>query len=270
MPLASHDDERPATESLGEGVWQVPVDGVVVHGVSDVDESMITGESLPQSKRKDDRVVGGTLNSAGVLIVRVTTVGAESTLAQITKAVADAQHHKSAAAAPELTYPYRNRSLAPFTASLWAPYLNSPRPEPLESSRRIRPAPLVQPSMDSLPLHVRRPRIQAFADKVSSVFVPIVLVLALLVWLTWALVAAAGALPEDPNAHTNSSTDELEHTLWEQLGAMDVEDGQLLAFMFGVSVRRRTPRRTPAGIGRWGSPYSCDHGIVGSAWHACW
>ena len=73
---------------------QVPVDGVVLSGVSDVDESMITGESLPQPKRKDDRVVGGTLNSGGVLIVSVTTVGAESTLAQITKAVADAQHHK--------------------------------------------------------------------------------------------------------------------------------------------------------------------------------
>lgn len=91
---------------------QVPVDGIVLYGSSAVNESMITGESLPQAKRANDRVVGGTVNGSGVLHVLVTAVGADSTLAQIMRVVADAQH--------------------------------------------------------------RKPQIQAFADKISSIFVPIV------------------------------------------------------------------------------------------------
>ena len=67
---------------------QVPVDAVVLYGDSAVNESMITGESLPQPKRKGDRVVGGTINGSGVLYLLVTAVGADSTLAQIMKVAA--------------------------------------------------------------------------------------------------------------------------------------------------------------------------------------
>ena len=115
---------------------QVPVDGMVLYGDSAVNESMITGESLPQPKRANDRVVGGTINGSGVLYVLVTAVGADSTLSQIMKVVADAQH--------------------------------------------------------------RKPRIQAFADRISGVFVPIVLVLALLTWLFWAVIGATGNMPHPP------------------------------------------------------------------------
>ena len=62
---------------------QVPVDGQVLFGSSAVDESMITGESVPQARRAGDRVVGGTVNGSGVLYVLVTAVGADTTLAQI-------------------------------------------------------------------------------------------------------------------------------------------------------------------------------------------
>ena len=113
----------------------IPVDGTVLYGSSAVDESMITGESMPQAKRQNDRVVGGTTNGSGVLYVLVTAVGADSTLAQIMRVVADAQ--------------------------------------------------------------LRKPQIQAFADRISSVFVPTVMCLAACTWIAWAVVAAAGAMPED-------------------------------------------------------------------------
>ncbi len=74
---------------------KVPVDGVVVAGAAEVDESMITGESLPQVKRVGDRVTGGTQNTTGSLRVRATAVGADSTLARIVRAVEDAQGSKA-------------------------------------------------------------------------------------------------------------------------------------------------------------------------------
>jgi len=70
---------------------KVPVDGVVVEGISAVDESMLTGEPLPVTKRVGDKVVGATLNTTGALIVRTERVGRETMLAQIVQMVAQAQ-----------------------------------------------------------------------------------------------------------------------------------------------------------------------------------
>ena len=70
---------------------KVPVDGVVVAGASAVDESMLTGESVPIDKAVGDRVAGATLNREGVLTVRATAVGAETALAQIVRQVEEAQ-----------------------------------------------------------------------------------------------------------------------------------------------------------------------------------
>jgi Cu+-exporting ATPase len=62
---------------------RIPTDGEIVSGRSSVDESMLTGESLPVEKAPNDRVIGGTLNQHGALQYRATTLGAESTLAQL-------------------------------------------------------------------------------------------------------------------------------------------------------------------------------------------
>ncbi|HXI45127.1 MAG TPA: heavy metal translocating P-type ATPase, partial [Candidatus Acidoferrales bacterium] len=69
----------------------IAVDGVVTTGASGVDESMITGESLPVAKREDDLVVGGTLNTTGTLTFRATRVGADTVLARIIRLVSEAQ-----------------------------------------------------------------------------------------------------------------------------------------------------------------------------------
>ncbi len=102
---------------------RVPVDGVVLEGASDVDESLITGESLPVSKHVGQPVTAGAVNGAGVLLVRTSAVGAETTLSRIIRLVEDAQ----AAKAP----------------------------------------------------------IQHLVDKVSAIFVPVVLALAMLTLLGW-------------------------------------------------------------------------------------
>jgi copper-(or silver)-translocating P-type ATPase len=69
----------------------IAVDGVVTEGASGVDESMITGESLPVAKRADDLVVGGTLNTNGTLTFRATRIGADTVLARIIRLVSEAQ-----------------------------------------------------------------------------------------------------------------------------------------------------------------------------------
>ena len=69
----------------------IAVDGVVTEGSSGVDESMITGESLPVSKRAEDLVLGGTLNTTGTLAFRATRVGAGTVLARIIRLVSEAQ-----------------------------------------------------------------------------------------------------------------------------------------------------------------------------------
>jgi P-type Cu+ transporter len=112
---------------------RVPVDGEIVSGASAVDESMLTGESLPVKKAAGDRVIGGTINATGAFRYRATTLGADSVLAQIVKLMRDAQG-----------------SRAP---------------------------------------------IQALADRVSAVFVPVVIVLAIATFVVWFVaVHASGGL----------------------------------------------------------------------------
>ncbi|TAJ17542.1 MAG: copper-translocating P-type ATPase [Dehalococcoidia bacterium] len=74
---------------------QLPVDGEVVEGASAVDESMLTGESLPVSKGPGDSVFGATMNTTGLLRVRATAVGADSALARIVRLVEEAQTSKA-------------------------------------------------------------------------------------------------------------------------------------------------------------------------------
>lgn len=105
---------------------KIPVDGVVVSGSSYVDESMITGEPMPVSKKEGDSIVSGTINTSGTFTFKAMRVGSETMLARIIKMVEDAQGSK-------------------------AP-------------------------------------IQALADKISGVFVPIVLILSVISLALWLLV----------------------------------------------------------------------------------
>jgi len=74
---------------------KIPVDGIVVEGLSSVDESMITGEPIPVQKVKGDRVIGATVNGTGTLIMRAEKVGAETLLSQIVRMVAEAQRSRA-------------------------------------------------------------------------------------------------------------------------------------------------------------------------------
>jgi Cu+-exporting ATPase len=123
-------DLRPGMRVLVRPGAQVPTDGVVTDGASAVDESMITGESLPVEKAAGDEVVGGTLNADGRLVVEVTRIGRDTLLARIRQSVVDAQAGK-------------------------AP-------------------------------------IQRLADRISAVFVPVVLLVAVATFLAW-LVTGHGA-----------------------------------------------------------------------------
>ena len=105
---------------------RIPVDGTIVEGSSAIDESMITGESIPVEKRVGDTAIGATINKSGLLTIRATRVGADTTLNQIIKLVEDAQ--------------------------------------------------------------VARAPIQRLADRVASVFVPAVVLIASLTFLVWKFV----------------------------------------------------------------------------------
>jgi P-type Cu+ transporter len=106
---------------------RIPVDGEVVSGESAVDESMLTGESMPVAKRVGDRVIGATINRTGAFRFRATTLGSNSVLAQIVRLMRDAQG-----------------SRAP---------------------------------------------IQRVADRISSIFVPVILSLAVLTFMIWFVAA---------------------------------------------------------------------------------
>ncbi|HEX8340333.1 MAG TPA: heavy metal translocating P-type ATPase [Tepidisphaeraceae bacterium] len=112
---------------------RVPVDGVVTRGASSVDESMLTGESVPVSRKPGDTVTGGTVNLDGALSVRVTRTGDETALAQIVRLVENAQSSK--------------------------------------------------------------PPVQKLADRIAAVFVPVVLVLAVLTGVGWYVHGRATGLP---------------------------------------------------------------------------
>lgn len=107
---------------------KIPVDGVIVEGVTTIDESMLTGEALPVEKKGADSVVGATLNKNGNIKIKATKVGSDTVLAQIIKMVEEAQ----ASEAP----------------------------------------------------------IQKMADKVAGIFVPVVLVISAITFITWALFSS--------------------------------------------------------------------------------
>lgn len=114
---------------------KIPADGVVVWGSSYVNESMVTGESVPVSKEVDSPVIGGTINMHGVLHIKATKVGSDAVLSQIISLVETAQMSK-------------------------AP-------------------------------------IQKFADYVASIFVPVVITLALFTLVGWSIGGAVGAYPDE-------------------------------------------------------------------------
>jgi Cu+-exporting ATPase len=95
------EEEVPADElEIGDLILvrpgeSIPVDGLVAEGYSAVDESMLTGESLPVEKKAGDNVIGGTLNKTGAFKFTATRVGQETALAQIIKLVEDAQASKA-------------------------------------------------------------------------------------------------------------------------------------------------------------------------------
>ncbi|HVZ51473.1 MAG TPA: heavy metal translocating P-type ATPase, partial [Pseudolabrys sp.] len=96
------DDEEVSLDQVGVGDKlrvrpgdKVPVDGVVLEGHSSLDESMVTGESMPVSKEKDARVIGGTLNKSGSFVMRADKVGRDTLLSQIVQMVANAQRSRA-------------------------------------------------------------------------------------------------------------------------------------------------------------------------------
>src|SRR5699024_10070852 len=74
---------------------KLPVDGIITQGNSSIDESMITGESIPVDKTIDDEVVGATINKFGSFRFRATKIGKDTVLAQIVKLVEEAQGSKA-------------------------------------------------------------------------------------------------------------------------------------------------------------------------------
>ncbi|WP_213741786.1 heavy metal translocating P-type ATPase [Bradyrhizobium sp. dw_411] len=100
--ITAQGDEDVAIDAIAVGDLlrvrpgeKVPVDGVVTEGRSAVDESMVTGESMPVSKIEDDRVIGGTVNQSGGLVIRADKVGRDTMLARIVDMVARAQRSRA-------------------------------------------------------------------------------------------------------------------------------------------------------------------------------
>ena len=96
-----NDEEVPLDEvAVGDRLRvrpgdRTPIDGVIVEGRSAIDESMVTGESLPVSKSVGDRVIGGTVNQSGSFVMRADRVGRDTVLAQIVQMVAEAQRSRA-------------------------------------------------------------------------------------------------------------------------------------------------------------------------------
>jgi P-type Cu+ transporter len=99
---ADGNDEDVALEHIAAGDHlrvrpgeKVPVDGEITEGRSSLDESMVTGESMPVSKEAGDKVIGGTLNASGGFVMRAEKIGSETMLARIVQMVADAQRSRA-------------------------------------------------------------------------------------------------------------------------------------------------------------------------------
>ncbi|MEQ1521730.1 MAG: heavy metal translocating P-type ATPase [Aestuariivirga sp.] len=99
---ADGNDEDVALEHIAAGDLlrvrpgeKVPVDGEITEGRSSLDESMVTGESMPVSKEAGDKVIGGTLNASGGFVMRAEKIGSETMLARIVQMVADAQRSRA-------------------------------------------------------------------------------------------------------------------------------------------------------------------------------
>jgi Cu+-exporting ATPase len=74
---------------------KVPLDGIIIEGKSTIDESMISGEPVPVTKKEGDRVIGATVNQTGTFVMRTEKIGSETLLSQIVKMVADAQRSRA-------------------------------------------------------------------------------------------------------------------------------------------------------------------------------
>ena len=101
---------------------QVPVDGVVLEGRGAVDESMVTGESMPSTKTTGDALIGGTLNQSGGLLMRAEKVGRDTMLARIVAMVADAQRSRARSSASRTRWP--DTSFPSSSRSRWSPSLH--------------------------------------------------------------------------------------------------------------------------------------------------
>ncbi len=107
---------------------KIPTDGIIVEGEASIDESMVTGESIPVYKKVNDKVIGGTINKSGHIIIKATRIGKDTMLASIIQLVQNAQ--------------------------------------------------------------MAQPKIQKIADKISSIFVPTVIIISILVFLFWFFLAS--------------------------------------------------------------------------------
>lgn len=91
----SLDEIHPGDELRVRPGEKVPVDGIVISGASNIDESMMTGESIPVQKGPNDKVIGATVNTTGSLVIQATKVGKDSLLSQIVQLVAEAQRSRA-------------------------------------------------------------------------------------------------------------------------------------------------------------------------------
>jgi P-type Cu+ transporter len=91
----SIDDVRGGDIVMVRPGEKIPVDGVITSGTTSIDESMITGESIPVEKQKGDHVIGATINKHGSLEFKATRVGSDTTLSRIIKLIEDAQNSKA-------------------------------------------------------------------------------------------------------------------------------------------------------------------------------
>lgn len=100
LPDGSEEEVSLETIAVGDHLRvrpgeKVPVDGMVEDGRSSLDDSMVTGESMPVTKAKGDTVIGGTLNQTGALVIAATKVGRDTMLARIVQMVAEAQRSRA-------------------------------------------------------------------------------------------------------------------------------------------------------------------------------